>query len=164
MSMNDNTLCIADPNFHTVWGFAETQEEAEEKLKIAIEKTDESIATWQSHCEKYPDTETFKTYLESEKKKLWKIMTFGEFQKQERDSILNRPLVEIDEERFNEMLNILPPLKWCTIDGVEMFCISEMYTGSYTDQYARAGDKYYTKMVDSLDKSTWINEVMKKGN
>ena len=65
---------------------------------------------------------------------------------------------EVTEEQFNDALDVLPPLKWCTIDGIEMFCISEMTDGTYTAQYARTPDgKYYCATVDVMDKSTWIN-------
>ncbi|MGL5436016.1 MAG: hypothetical protein ACRDBO_11535, partial [Lachnospiraceae bacterium] len=73
-----------------------------------------------------------------------------------------QPLKETTEEQFEEALNVLPPLKWCTIDGIEMFCMSEMYTATYTNQYARYEGKYYKKMVDVTDKSTWLNNYLKK--
>ena len=52
---------------------------------------------------------------------------------------------------------------WCTVEGVEMFCMSEMWTGTYTTQYAhdhRTG-KYYSKMVDVTDRDTWINTYLR---
>ena len=66
---------------------------------------------------------------------------------------------EVTEEQFNAALDVLPPLKWCTIDGIEMFCISEMTDGTYTTQYAHNehNGKYYCATVDVMDKSTWIN-------
>ena len=64
---------------------------------------------------------------------------------------------EITEETFEDMLNVLPPIKWCTIDGIEMFCMSEMLTGFYTSQYIhdKGTNKYYHKIVDVTDKATW---------
>ena len=50
------------------------------------------------------------------------------------------------------------------VNGVEMFCMSEMYSDTYTTQYAydhRTG-KYYCKMVDSEDTSTWIHTLLRK--
>lgn len=75
--------------------------------------------------------------------------------------MLSGGVKETTEEIFSEMLNVLPPLYWCTIDGVEMFCMSEMYTGTFTNQYARVGEKYYTAMVDITDQSTWIHKLLK---
>lgn len=92
------------------------------------------------------------------------VMLFEEFQAMEKSKLISGEPEEITADKFNEMLDILPPLKWCTIDGVEMFCISEMYTGTYTNQYAhdKSSGKYYTKMVDACDKSTWINNYLRK--
>lgn len=92
------------------------------------------------------------------------IMSFEECQAMEKLHLTSGQPEEITADKFNEMLDILPPLKWCTIDGIEMFCISEMYTGTYTNQYAhdKSSGKYYTKMVDACDKSTWINNYLRK--
>ena len=91
------------------------------------------------------------------------VIAFEEFKAAEKAHLTGGEPEEITAECFNEMFNILPPLKWCTLDGVEMFCILEMYTGTYTDQYAhdKKSGKYYTKMVDICDKSTWINNYLK---
>lgn len=92
------------------------------------------------------------------------VMSFDEFKAMEKSHLLSGEPEEITADRFNEMLDVLPPLKWCTIDGVEMFCISEMYTGTYTNQYAhdKLNRKYYTKLVDVCDMSTWINNYLRK--
>lgn len=50
---------------------------------------------------------------------------------------------EITEERFNDALNVLPPVGWTTRRGVESFRISERIWGSITDIYARLGDRYF---------------------
>ena len=42
----------------------------------------------------------------------------------------------ITEETFLEMLGVLPPCRWSTIDGVEMFHISERFRGSLVAWYA----------------------------
>lgn len=90
--------------------------------------------------------------------------TEEEFQAMEKSKLISGEPEEIAADKFNEMLDVLPPLRWCTIDGVEMFCMSEMYTGTYTNQYAhdKSSGKYYTKMVDACDKSTWINNYLRK--
>jgi hypothetical protein len=64
---------------------------------------------------------------------------------------------EITREDFYEALDCLPPLKWCTKSNVEMFCMREMYTGTYTTQYAKKDGKYYSAMVDVTDENTWIH-------
>ena len=88
-------------------------------------------------------------------------MTWDDFQAGQKRHLLNGELKEITKKEWEEMLNVLPPLMWCTIDGVNMFCMSEMYTGTFTTQYARYNEKYYCKMVDSADKSTWIHNLLK---
>lgn len=50
---------------------------------------------------------------------------------------------EISEERFNDALNVLPPVGWTTRQGVESFRISERIWSSITDIYARLGDRYF---------------------
>lgn len=92
-----------------------------------------------------------------------KVMTFDEFQQLQRKHLLSGDLTEITKKEYQDALEVLPPILWCTKDAVEMFCMSEMYTGTYTSQYAHdlSSDKYYTKLVDSADSSTWINEILK---
>ncbi len=55
---------------------------------------------------------------------------------------------EVSEERFNDALNVLPPVGWTTRSGVESFRISERIWGSITDIYARLGDRYFVLSDD----------------
>ncbi len=55
---------------------------------------------------------------------------------------------EVSEERFNEALNVLPPVGWTRHQGVESFRISERIWGSITDVYARLGDRYFVLSDD----------------
>lgn len=153
-------MVVADAERLRVWTFT-TPENAQKDLARAEEQRQESIETWKRHCENYPNAD-FKTYLEQEQATHYSVMLWEEYQAAESKKLLGEPVREINAERFNEMLDVLPPLHWCTINGVEMFCIKEMYTGFYTNQYAhdKRNDKYYTKMVDSSDRSTWINEYI----
>lgn len=59
-----------------------------------------------------------------------------------------RDVGEITEERFNDALNVLPPVGWTTRQGVESFRISERIWGNLTDIYARAGDRYFSLADD----------------
>lgn len=61
---------------------------------------------------------------------------------------LNQPVQEITRETFWEMLEVLPPMNWVGGDGFERFNMVERMTGSITSQYARLGDRYFTKYVD----------------
>ena len=58
-------------------------------------------------------------------------------------------IVEIDEARFMDALNVLPPVGWTTKAGVESFRISERIWGNITDIYARLGDRYF-KLADDI--------------
>lgn len=96
-----------------------------------------------------------------------RIMTYGEFYDLDRKLTLARGMHEVDEETFNDMLNVLPPLKW--VDRVcdrlnarvNEFCMSEFDHGPFTQQYARAyvdgKTRYYSATVDYFDESTWIH-------
>ena len=50
---------------------------------------------------------------------------------------------EITAERWEDMLNILPPEKWQTVAGVEIFRMSERLTGNITAHFARIGERYF---------------------
>jgi len=52
---------------------------------------------------------------------------------------------EITEERWNTMLDILPPCRWQTVRGVEMFFISEAYASNFHEHFARLDDRYFTR-------------------
>lgn len=161
----NNELCVVDTVNFWIFNFASNQEQAEETLSRAIETNKKDIETWENHCKNYPDAEHFKNYLKEAQNKKYQVMTYNEYIQLERNYYINRPLEEITAERFNEMLNVLPPLKWCTKHNVEMFCISEMLTGTYTSQYMYnlVTGKYYHKIVDIKDQSTWGYNFMDGG-
>ena len=95
------------------------------------------------------------------------VMTFAEFYDMDRELTLATGVHEVDEETFNDMLNVLPPLKWCDRISekhnarVNEFCMSEFDHSVYTQQYARAyvdgKTRYYSATVDYYDESTWIH-------
>ena len=93
-----------------------------------------------------------------EKKKINKTMDFGEFINSQKDPLISAEVSEITKAEFYEMLHISPPVRLCMIDGVQMFCVSEIYDGSYSNQYAKIGNKYYTATVDVYEQDTWIHK------
>lgn len=144
-----------------IYDYLRDGETPEQLLKRAEDSNAKDIATLERHCNQYPDTLLFKNNLRNAREKAYQIMTLSEFKKAERDYYIQQPLEEITEEQFHYMLNLLPPICWTTIQGVEMFCMSEMLAGTYTNQYANVGDKrYYTKIVDIRDRSTWIHNFL----
>lgn len=54
------------------------------------------------------------------------------------------PWKEITAERWHEMLNILPPQKWQTVAGVELFRMMEYTTGNITAHFARVNGRHFT--------------------
>lgn len=56
---------------------------------------------------------------------------------------------EITEERFVEMLGVLPPVQWTNRDGCESFKLSERTSGSITAIFCRIGGRYFT-LSDSI--------------
>ena len=55
---------------------------------------------------------------------------------------------EITLERFEEMLNILPPARWHTDNGVELFHISEHISGPMVSWFAKTKDRCF-EFIDS---------------
>lgn len=68
---------------------------------------------------------------------------------------------EITEERFMDMLEVLPPCKWQNMSGVEWFHVSEHLTGPLVSWFLRVGDKYY-EFVDDCSLSS--EQLMEKVN
>lgn len=54
-----------------------------------------------------------------------------------------KPFQEITEQIYHEMIECLPPDKWQTIDGVNIFRMSEYMTGNITGHYVNYEGKYY---------------------
>lgn len=117
----------------------------------------ETIAEAQKFAENYPQTVTaLNGDDEPEKAAKYEVMTYAEFLRRQRAAMLDGEVTEITVEKYEDMLGVLPPLHYTTINGVTMFCMCEMLTGTYTTQYAKAGGRYYMATVDAADKSTWI--------
>lgn len=153
-------LCVVDASAAQVYTFT-TADKAEADLARARADAAEHLPFWEDFYKRTGnphDKEVAERYRRAD----YRVMTLVDFLALERDKILSVPLEEITADRFNEMLDVLPPLSWTRHKGVEMFCMSEFYTGSYTAQYAHdhSTGKYYTKLVDYRDRSTWICELL----
>ena len=154
--MTDYVVVNVNGNYGYVYSFCKP-EEAAETIAAAEKYAADNIARYEFcgiDC------------LEAEAKRLksakFELLTFDEFLRRQRLEMLSGPVEEIDAETYEDMLGVLPPLHYVTINGVTMFCMSEMYTGTYTTQYAKAGGHYYSAMVDAADKSTWIHNRLAK--
>jgi len=161
--INDDTLVIVNiKKPSTLYTFVEEGDGMEE-LQRAIDSYRKDAETWQSHIINYPsNAEHYKKYLQEAQEATFIIVSLKEYEEIRRKYYLDRPLKEIDAETWDNMLNVLPPLKWVTIDGVNEFLLSEFLSGPYTDQYARKNGKYYTKIVDAYDKTTWLHNFLNK--
>jgi hypothetical protein len=148
---------IVNMTTKNIYSFCEGDEQL--ALEKALENNKQDLERAIEYNKLYND-EYWKEREKHYKKVKFKIMEYEEFLKLEREHYLNKPIKKITSEKFNEMLDILPPLKWVTINGVNEFLMSEFETGSYTSQYARKNEKYYTKIVDARDKVTWIHNFI----
>jgi hypothetical protein len=87
-------------------------------------------------------------------------MHYDDYKAKEREVYLSRPAEEIPERKFVEMLGVLPPERWENKGDFESFLMCEHWSGPYTQQYVRRGNgddaKYWTKLVDSTDRKTWM--------
>lgn len=101
--------------------------------------------------------EYFTKCAESERRAKYELMTFDEFLSRQRAAIMDEPVEETTAEKYEDALCVLPPLHYVTINGVTMFCMGEMLTGTYARQYAKIGNRFYTAIVDTKDKSTWLH-------
>lgn len=153
-------LCVVDAYTTRIWTFT-TAENAGADIAQAKADAAEHLPFWENLAARSGDPHD-KKVAESYRCADYRIMTFGDFLKLERDKILSGPMEEITAERFDEMLDVLPPLAWTRHNNVEMFCMREFFTGSYTSQYAHdhSTGKYYTKLVDYHDRSTWIDKIL----
>ena len=172
MTLTDDTKCVVNLNHVDIFGidgvqYSDKPETIEQKLNRAIETKKADLKMYQEYIKTHDtkDNHYWADRYEAEKDFHYVIMTLAEFRKLEREKYLSKPLRESNKSEYWEMLEVLPPEKWVTIDNVNMFCMSEHYTGLYTMQYAhdRNTDKYYSKMVDVTDQSTWIHSILKNG-
>lgn len=158
--LKDDCLWAVDTSTYSTYDYLHDGETIEQLLERANKSKEQTINRYYDIICDFsgePDSlNYFKSCLEKTLNIRYEIMTWTTFKEREREHLLSDTLTEITEERYWEMLNILPPILDVTINGVEMFCMSEMYTGTYTTQYAKYNGKYYSKMVDITDKSTWI--------
>jgi len=60
-----------------------------------------------------------------------------------------KPWQEISEEKWRDMLEVLPPEKWQTVKGVEIFRMSEYTSGNITGHFARLGECYFSANRDT---------------
>ena len=160
--MNMDILAV-DTSTLGVYDFLGDGETEQELLQRAYNSNARNMAHYEAIIAENPESNSngfFTKQLENAKKREYEVITWNEYEALKRKRYIdNGEITEVTAEQFNDALDVLPPRKWCTIDGIEMFCISEMTDGTYTSQYAhdKHNGKYYCATVDVMDKSTWIN-------
>lgn len=60
---------------------------------------------------------------------------------------LRSPPTPISAQRWDDMLNVLPPCRWRQHDGVELFHVSERITDDLVNWFAKVGEHHFS-MVD----------------
>lgn len=161
--ITDKTLCVVETSFMHIFDFC-IDRTPEEVMEKAVQSKMRDLNIYSSHMCHYPDRfDYWKSCFNRVEKYSYKVMTYAEFKAAERRKLLAGEPNEISEEHFYEQFNVLPPLRWCTFNNVEMFCMSEMWTGTYTTQYAHdlLTNKFYAKMVDCCDRDTWIDKYLR---
>lgn len=117
----------------------------------------------QSYCETREAAERRVTALEIEHMKdkgtslpLWIIVPCDEWMAHREASYLSNPVREVTAEHFDDMLNCLPPIYCGNGDCDFRFSMSEFQFGRVTEQYAKIGNRYFSKYVRHRDVSTYI--------
>lgn len=149
--MTDYVVVNVNGNYGYVYSFCKP-EEAAETIAAAEKYAADNIARYEFcgiDC------------LEAEAKRLkaakFELITFDEFLRRQRLAMLSGPVEETTAEKYEDALCVLPPLHYVTINGVTMFCLGELLTGTYARQYAKIGNRFYTAVVDTKDKTTWLH-------
>lgn len=76
---------------------------------------------------------------------------FDEWIEREERKFLDEAIKEVTKEEFEEMLCVLPPRRWKSVQmngrTIERFNMCEFSTGDITVQYVRDGDKFFSLYV-----------------
>lgn len=163
MKTPEYCIVVKSGSLPYIYDFIRDDETPEEGKKRALQITLERIATYADIAAAHPDNEYWQDQLRNAQSEEVSVIPYADFENLEKEAILGMPMEEITEEQYNDMLDVLPPLAWVTLDGVTEFCMSEFYTSHYTNQYAKdlKTGKYYSKLVDYRDRSTWIHALLR---
>lgn len=72
-----------------------------------------------------------------------RIMTSDEYRVLHDKAMATEP-VKITEEKYIEMLEVLPPMKWRNGGGAQTFMMCEFLSGNITGIYCNIGDRYWS--------------------
>jgi hypothetical protein len=99
-------------------------------------------------------------YVEHPERKAWALLTWDELDVhiQAHEQSLIGDVVEVDKERYWEMLEVLPPERWGTHKGVESFHVCEHLTGNLVAWFGQIHDKYFEFTDSCFAKDDDISE------
>lgn len=164
--MEKTNLYIVNSFRNEVYSVCIGGKTADEEVKAASAYYKDQVKRIAEISAKYPGPYWTGRLSEAESLAASKIevLTWEEWYARERRRVLTGRVKVVTEEEWNRQLNVLPPSSWCEYDGMEVFCMSERYTLTFTAQYARDpfSGKFYTAMVDEMDRDTWIPNLLKR--
>ena len=103
----------------------------------------------------YSSGQTWEEYKAESGREHLKVIEADEMEKLYNGYVqsLITTFTEIDEETYDRMLNCLPPQRWHTYRGVNIFYISEAYYANIHACYTRVNEKYYTadRLINERD-------------
>lgn len=140
-------------------------ESPEEAVEEAFAKAHEDAERYAEYKKRYPENaEYWQKQIDECKNADYRAMRSSDFSRIQRQKFLRQPLHEVTAEDYEEMLDVLPPIHYVEINGVSEFCMMEMFTGTFTNQYAhdKKTGKYYQKLVDVADRDTWIHKILER--
>ena len=162
--MNEYVVYRSDGRW--AYGFSETLQEAEFLLGKANAERAERLSNlpdrieWAKAHEYDHAADLYQAEMKDLQNVTYRIGSWDDLNAAHDEYLSNLSRIAYTtESRYYEMLDVLPPIQWHTAaNGVKSFCMSEFFSGSWTDQYAYdpATGKYYTKLVNIRDCSTWI--------
>ena len=90
------------------------------------------------------------------------IETEAEYLSRSERFYLEPPAQEVTEDRYWDMLEVLPPCAFTSNADYEMFYVSEALHLSYHHFYLhdKHTGKFWSKICDARDRATWIDNVL----
>ena len=134
MQITETTILLGHLNPPSIWNFYDHPALAAADLNRANET---NRAT-------YPDAPSYQ------------VLTYGQYKAAEAAFYLADPPQEITQEAWQQMFTCLPPKAYQHAEDWESFLCEEHMSGPFTYQYVRHGERYYSKIVNSLNRYTWM--------
>ena len=105
---------------------------------------------------------TLAEYLEHRKDKPFIVLTWEEFEPMlmEFNNSLKTKPVEITEERYDYMLEVLPPSRWQNIRGASVFHVCERIHNNLVSWFVQIGKKYYEFVDEASLSKTKLESII----